>query len=190
MKGLYTLICVTVLMLAVQAVWIEDEQCRDRYQKRRGYKAGFLDPEMMLASGKAFTAHDARRGSIEKMEDLPEIEWYENTRWTAEKRDKFERKMYKTEDLMAWDQVFSNVTELSREMYDFYIIDPDNGKYIMPNQSYVILFGIKDDLHTLWWGDRISKASCELNAHEFTPLFVDTQLDPALGATFDRKQNP
>ena len=69
--------------------------------------------------------------------------------------------------------MFANVTELSREMYDFYIIDPDNGKYIMPNQSFVILFGVKDDLHTLWWGNQLSDATCELNSHEWTTLFVD-----------------
>jgi len=86
--------------------------------------------------------------------------------------------------------MFANITEMSREMYDFYLIDPDNGQYIMPNQSYVILFGIKDDLHTLWWGDKISKATCLLNKHEWTTLFVDAHLDPVLAATFDKKTNP
>jgi hypothetical protein len=83
--------------------------------------------------------------------------------------------------------MFENVTELSREMYDFYVIDPDNGRYIMPNQSYVILMGVKDDLHALWWGEMLSKATCLLNKHEWTTLFVDTRMDPALTATFDKK---
>lgn len=90
-------------MMTTEAKWDEDQQCRDRYKKRRGYRAGFLDPEMMLASGKSFTGHQARRGSIEKMEDLPEIEHYENTLWVSDKRAKFERKIYKNEDLKAWD---------------------------------------------------------------------------------------
>jgi len=161
MKGLYTILCaLLVVMMAltssVSSKWIEDEQCRDRYKKRRGYRAGFLDPDMMLASGKVFSAQDARRGTIEKEEDLPEIEWYENTAWTYDHRTKYERKVYKNEDLMAWDGYFSNITEMSREMYDFYVIDPDNGRYIMPNQSFIVLMGLKDDLHTLWWGNVIN----------------------------------
>ena len=38
-----------------------------------------------------------------------------------------------------------NMTELSREMHDFYIIDPDTMNYQFPNQSWVMLFGKKDD---------------------------------------------
>ena len=103
----------------------------------------------MLKANRTFTAQDARRGSIEKFEDLPPIEWYENTLWTYENRQDQEKKLYKKEDLEAFDHYMKNMTELSREMHDFYIIDPDTMNYQFPNQSWVMLFGKKDDQVTL-----------------------------------------
>jgi len=118
---------------------------RSRKRKTRGYRAGFLDPLEVYKSNKSFTAQDARRGSIEKSEDLPAIEWYENTLWVFEHRKEIERKTYKRQDLDGWDHFFENITEFSREMHDFYVADPDDGSYLFPDQSYVLIFGAKDD---------------------------------------------
>ena len=74
---------------------------------------------------------------------------------------------------------------MSREMYDFYVVNPNNGEYIMPNQSFVVIMGVKDDINALWLGKTIHENSNLLNKHEFTLVFIDTHLDPVLEATFD-----
>lgn len=126
---------------------------RSRKRKTRGYRAGFLDAHKMLAENRTFSAIDARRGSIETDDVLPEIEWYVNTLWTFENRDLLEKQFYKREDLDAFDSALKNVTETSREMHDFYISDPETWKYQKPNSSYLILFGKKDDENALYWGN-------------------------------------
>ena len=144
----------------------------------------------VFKANKTFTAQDARRGSIEKFEDLPPIEWYENTLWTFENRREIEREVYKKEDLEAFDHYMNNVTELSREMHDFYIVDPDDGTYQFPNTSYVIIMGPKDDTNTLYLGSILSHSIEELNALNIIPLFLDTRLDDIVAATYDRKFIP
>jgi len=128
------------------------------------------------------------RGSIEKWEDLPEIEFYENTNWVYKERTKNDRIWYKSDDLDIWDDTFANVTETSREMHDFYISDPINGDYQMPNQSWVIIMGEKDDENTIYFGNLLNQAACELNKMEITPLFIDLKHDPILSATYDHTQ--
>jgi hypothetical protein len=66
-----------------------------------------------------------------------------------------------------------NVTEITREHYDFYVVDPDTGDYLFKNQSYLILFGLKDDEESLYWGRELSMMHCELNRQGIIPLFSD-----------------
>ena len=68
-----------------------DAEVRSRKRKTRGYRAGFLDAHKMLKENRTFSAIDARRGSIETDDVLPEIEWYVNTLWTFENRDLLEK---------------------------------------------------------------------------------------------------
>ena len=86
MKATAAAFMMATLVMTSQALWIPQWGARSRYEKRRGYRTGFLDPEMMLATGKMYTASEAHRGSIEKFEDLPEIEWYHNTDWVYQSR--------------------------------------------------------------------------------------------------------
>ena len=167
-----------------------DAEVRSRKRKTRGYRAGILDPIKMLESNRTFTAMDARRGSIETDDVLPEIEWYVNTLWTFENRDLIEKKFYKREDLDTYDHFLKNLTELSREMHDFYISDPDTWKYQKPESSYLILFGRKDDENALYWGSRIGERLEELNNAGVIPCFVDTHIDDIVGATYGRYFNP
>jgi hypothetical protein len=106
----------------------------------------------MYKNNKTFTAMDARKGSVEDGGELPAIENYANTLWVFENRRKIEKEHYKLEDLEAYDHYFSNLTELSREMYDFYIADPDSGEVYPNNLSYVIIFGTKDDQSSVYLG--------------------------------------
>lgn len=134
MNCLKTLLWVTMVVgMAMYTEKVGAKEPRTRQKKTRGYRAGWLNPVEMYESKKLFTAQDARRGSIEKFEDLPPIEWYENTLWTYENRKDIEKQVYKLDDLRAWDHYFANITELSREMHDFYIIDPNDGRYQIKN---------------------------------------------------------
>lgn len=177
----------SLLLVVVQSIWIEEWDCRIREKKRRGYRAGFLDIEQMYHSGAQFHAGIGNRGTIEKWEDLPAIEFYENTYWVHRARNVEDRKHYKSDDLEAWDEAFKNVTELSQEMHDFYIMDHHN-RYMMTNQSFVIIIGNKDDANTLYFGDLFTKHSCALEKKEITTVFIDPNLDPILAATYDHIQ--
>jgi len=142
MKFLNT-IYMAALVLSLVMLVQHTEAARPRKRQQRGYRSGVLDPKKMM--NKTFTSMDARKGSIETLDYLPAIEFYDNTFWTFENRKEMESKYYKPEDLKAFDHYLKNMTETSREMHDFYIADPDTGKYLFPNQSYLILFGAKDD---------------------------------------------
>jgi starvation-inducible outer membrane lipoprotein len=131
-------------------------EVRERKRKTRGYRAGFLDPVEMFEKNQTFSAMDARSGSLEKLDYLPPIEMYDNTLWVFEKRREHERKVYKRDDLDAWDHYLVNITEFSREMHDIYIVDPDNGSYLFPNQSYVLLFGAKNEEKATYLGQQLS----------------------------------
>jgi len=73
------------------------------------------------------------RGSIESRDDLPSIEMYEPTSFTYRQRQRAESKLYKVDDCAVWDDFYLNVTEINREHYDFYIVDPDTGEYLFKN---------------------------------------------------------
>lgn len=138
----------------------------------------------MAASKTKFSATMGNRGTIEKWEDLPPIEYYENTFWVYKARANQDQKLYKSDDLSVWDDEFKNVTETSLEMHEFYLMD-QNKDYKVKNQSYVIIIGNKDDMTALYIGNMLSRITCKLNKMEFTTLFIDAQLDPALAATYD-----
>jgi len=133
MKLLTALLSVILIITSTSAHWNEITQCRDVKKKRRGYRAGFADPKEMLASKRFWTPDELARGSIESADDLPEIEMYEPTSFTYRQRQRAELKMYKVDDCAVWDDFYTNVTEITREHYDFYIVDPDNGEYIFKN---------------------------------------------------------
>jgi len=120
-------------MMTTSALWNEITQCRDLKKKRRGYRAGFADPKEMLESKKFWTSDMLARGSIESRDDLPEIEMYELTSFSYRQRQRLEMKMYKVDDCAVWDQFYDNVTEMTREHYDFYIVDPSTGDYVNKN---------------------------------------------------------
>lgn len=113
--------------------WNEKTQCRDVQKKRRGYRSGFADPMELLHSNKTWTADDLSRGSIESRDDLPEIEYYVPTSFTYHQRQKAELKAYKVEDCEQWDHFYKNITEMTREHYDFYVVDPETGNYQFKN---------------------------------------------------------
>lgn len=123
---------------------------RSRKMRRRWYRAGYLDPVEMYKNNRTFTAQDARKGTLERGEDLPPIEWYDNTLWVFEHIKKIEREKYKKEDIEAYDSYCNNMTDTSKEMYDLYVSSPNNGDYIFKNTSYVIIFGNKDDQKSIF----------------------------------------
>lgn len=73
------LFVLAMIMTSTNAIWNEITQCRDVKKKRRGYRAGFMDPKEMLHSKKFWSADDMMRGSIENRGELPAIEMYELT---------------------------------------------------------------------------------------------------------------
>jgi len=99
-------------------------------------------------------------------------------------------KLYKVDDCGVWDDFYKNITEMTREHYDFYVVDPDSGEYIFKNQSYLIIFGLKDDEDSLYWGNIIGESHCELNRKGIIPLFGDILLEPIISYTYDRKVTP
>ena len=133
MKAFTALCMLTMLVLYVEAQWSENHQCFEVKKKKRGYRSGFADPKELLKSDRFWTGAELLRGSIESRDDLPPIEQYELTAFTYKQRQRYEMKMYKVDDCSTWDDFFMNITELTREHYDFYIVDPDNGDYIFKN---------------------------------------------------------
>ena len=133
MKLLFAVCLVAALISSVYSLWNEALQCREVKKKRRGYRSGFADPRELLESKRFWSADDLARGSIESIDDLPEIEMYEPTSFTYRQRQKAEMKFYKVDDCATWDDFYENVTEITREHYDFYIVDPDNGEYLNKN---------------------------------------------------------
>jgi len=104
-----------------------------------------MNPTEMHQSNKTWTAADMIWKDMDSFSDLPPIEFYPMTEYTYQARKKIEVKFYKFDDLQNWDGHFDNVTEISREHYDIYMVNPDTNNYVLKNQSYLILFGIKDD---------------------------------------------
>jgi len=51
--------------------------------------------------------------------------------------------------LYEYDDELVNFVELSREMYDLYLVDMDDGTYRMRNTSWLILFMAKDDAYAI-----------------------------------------
>lgn len=47
--------------------------------------------------------------------------------------------------LLEYDDELINFVEISREMYDLYLVDPEDGTYRMKNSSWLIIFMAKDD---------------------------------------------
>ena len=47
--------------------------------------------------------------------------------------------------LLDYDEKLVNIVEMSREMYDLYMVDPEDGSYRMRNSSWLLLFTAKDD---------------------------------------------
>ena len=47
--------------------------------------------------------------------------------------------------LLEYDDELIDFVEISREMYDLYLVDPDDGTYRMKNSSWLLLFMAKDD---------------------------------------------
>lgn len=58
---------------------------------------------------------------------------YEMTAFLYRQRQRAEMKVYKVDDCKVWDDFLLNVTEMTREHYDFYLVDPDNGDYLFKN---------------------------------------------------------
>ena len=86
-----------------------------------------------MESGEYWNADKLLRGSIESRDDLPPIEHYELTSYLYRTRQKREAKVYKVDDCGVWDDFYKNVTEMTKEHYDFYIVDPDTGEYVFKN---------------------------------------------------------
>lgn len=88
--------------------------------------------------------------------------------------------------LYEYDDELVNFVEMSREMYDLYLVDPDDGSYRMKNSSWLLLFMSKDDMygikmaldmhakHDDWWdkGWRIG--------------LIDIHMDDDLSTTYDK----
>jgi hypothetical protein len=134
----------------------------------------------LLHSDKYWTGDDLARGSIESRDDLPAFEFYMPTSFTYKHRQKNEMRNYKVDDCSVWDEFFVNVTEITREHYDFYMVDPDDGNYLFKNASWLMLFGVKDDEKTLFWGREMSMHHCELNRKGIIPVFSDILLEPII----------
>jgi hypothetical protein len=47
--------------------------------------------------------------------------------------------------MLDYDEKLVNIVEISREMYDVYLVDPEDGSYRMRNSSWIIIFTSKDD---------------------------------------------
>jgi hypothetical protein len=133
-----------------------------------------------------FDLRSARLGRIKSYNDLPDIWQYDNTRFVEQRRDKIERETYELAMLYEYDDELINYVEISREMYDLYLVDTEDGSYRMRNSSWLILFMAKDDeyaismaldihsKHDAWWdkGWRIG--------------LIDIHIDDDLSVTYDR----
>jgi len=51
--------------------------------------------------------------------------------------------------LHEYDDELVNFVEMSREMYDLYLVDSDDGSYRMRNTSWMLLFMTKDDPYAI-----------------------------------------
>jgi len=52
---------------------------------------------------------------------------------------------YDFDMMLEYDDALTNITEFSREIYDTYLVNPEDSSYMMLNTSWVIIFMKKDD---------------------------------------------
>ena len=85
-------------------------------------------------------------GIIKKYSDLPDIQEYDNTSIVQNERDVWEKMNYDLDLMLEYDDELVNITEFSREIYDTYLVNPEDSSYMMLNTSWVIVFMKKDDM--------------------------------------------
>ena len=88
--------------------------------------------------------------------------------------------------MLEYDDRLQNITEFSREIYDTYMVNPEDSSYMMLNTSWVIVFTKKDDQFGIHMALKIHDDFDEYYKHGFRIGLVDPNLDPILEDTFDQ----
>ena len=87
--------------------------------------------------------------------------------------------------MLAYDDELMNMTEFSREIYDTYLVNPEDGSYMMLNTSWVIVFMKKDDPFGIAMAMQIHSDFEPYYKHGFRIGIVDPNLDPIMSDTYD-----
>lgn len=89
--------------------------------------------------------------------------------------------------MLEYDDLMQNFTEFSREIYDTYLVNPEDSSYMMLNTSWVMVFMKKDDQFGIHMAMKIHHDFERYYEHGFRIGLVDTNLDPILSDTFDQQ---
>ena len=100
-------------------------------------------------------------------------------------RDLYEKIHYDFDMMLEYDDLMQNITEISREMYDTYLVNPEDSSYMMLNTSWVLVFMKKDDSFGIHMSMRIHEDFEPYYKHGFRIGLIDIGIDPILHDTFD-----
>lgn len=88
--------------------------------------------------------------------------------------------------LYEYDDELINFVEMSREMYDLYMVDQDDGSYRMRNTSWLLLFMAKDDAYGISMALSMHKRHDEHWDNGWRLGLIDIHIDDDLSTTYDR----
>ena len=149
---------------------------------------------------RVWTIEHARMGHMERYLDkhdwwyntteLPPIEEYRTSQQLMAIRNHRYAAYHEDEGIhTGWDEYIVNVTEVTQEMYAYYVVH-ESGTYMSPNTSWVMIFIQKDDNASIWLARHLNKESIHLHEKGFKAIYIDVQQDEEITMAYDFFQVP
>lgn len=88
--------------------------------------------------------------------------------------------------LLEYDDELVNYVEMSREMYDLYLVDSEDGTYRMRNTSWLLLFMAKDDAYGIQMALTMHADHDKYWDMGWRIGLIDIHMDDELSVTYDR----
>ena len=90
-----------------------------------------------------------------------------------------------------WAQVIMrNLTEMTGDKYDYFLVDPDNGTFYGQNFTWVLITVSKKGEVSQWVADQFNDVYKQLKYKKFKFAIIDPRLEELLVESFGRTRFP
>jgi len=132
-------------------------------------------------------AYDWKKGN----KTLKYEEWKNFDPNIAYQRKLLLKKYDGNETQALWEQVIMrNLTEMTSEKYDYFVVDPVNGTFLGENYTWVLITVGKKGEISQWVADQFNDVYKALKYKKFKFGIIDPRLDELLVESFGRTRLP